>query len=92
MHHPVLGPLLVFVLAVLLAMTALHESHESVGGHPGEFCVALVGILLGLLSLVVRVAVRVQPTMSVPARSPPIPVAVPLTISYSRTTLPPLRL
>ena len=47
-RHSVLEQLLLLLLVLVLAMTAFHESHETIAGHPGEFCVAFVGILLGL--------------------------------------------
>ena len=91
-RHPVLGPLLLLLLVLLLAMTAFHESHETIAGHPGEFCVAFVGFLLGLLSLVVRIAIVTVVPAPIVARGPPEPPRVARVVGRPRPVLISLRL
>lgn len=91
-RHPVVGPLLILLLAVLLAMTVMHETHESIGGDPGEFCVALVGVLLALLTFVVQIvafAHVLAPTLS---RGPPERPLVACSVGRARPDILSLRL
>lgn len=91
-RHPLIGPLLILVSAVLLAMTVLHETHETIGGDPSEFCVALAGLLLALLTFVVltaAVAPVLAPTL---ARGPPDRVHVASSVGRVRPNLVSLRL
>ncbi len=86
------GPLLILLLAVLLAMTVMHETHESIGGDPGEFCVALVGVLLALLTFVVQIvafAHVLAPTLS---RGPPERPLVACSVGRARPDILSLRL
>ena len=66
-----LGPLLIVLLVVLIAITMLHEGHESVAGDIGVLC---VGIALLLITAVVLASAA--PSMrfvaaALPARGPP---------------------
>ena len=49
-RHPVLGPLLIILLVLMIALMMLHEGSESTGLDLGALC---VGIMLALLRLVV---------------------------------------
>ena len=49
-RHPVLGPLLIIVLLLMIALMMLHEGSESTGVDLGALC---VGIMLALLRVVV---------------------------------------
>jgi hydrogenase-4 membrane subunit HyfE len=57
--HPILGPIVLILLVVLLAMVFMHAAHDGHGAavEAGFFCLAIVS-MLG--SVVIRVA-RVQP-------------------------------
>lgn len=50
-RHPVLGPILVVLLVLLLAMTWLHAAHEGWDGaiDLGVVCVVLASIVVGLV-------------------------------------------
>lgn len=66
-----LGPLLVVLLVLLIAITFLHEGHESVAGDIGILC---VGIALVLMTTVVlaSAAPSMRPVAAaLPARGPP---------------------
>lgn len=70
-RHPVLGPLLTVLLVLLIAITMLHEGHESIAGDTGMLC---VGIALLLMTAVVLASAAplmrfVDPAL--PARGPP---------------------
>lgn len=53
-RHPLLGPLVILLLVLLIALTMLHEGHESVTGDVGVLC---VGIALLLMTAVVLASV-----------------------------------
>jgi hypothetical protein len=70
-RHPIVGPLLIVLLAVLIAFTVMHEGNEATGGQIGELC---VGIALTLLAIIAfrPPAVRAHVALSlVPSRAPP---------------------
>ena len=48
-----MGPLVLLLLALLLALIALHETSESVSGELGQLCIGIVLVLLtGVLTIV----------------------------------------
>lgn len=49
-RHPVLGPVLIVVLVLVIALMMFHEGHESTGADVGVLC---VGIMLLLIRAVV---------------------------------------
>lgn len=95
--HPVLGPLVLIVLALLLAAVFLHVAVEGAEAamELGEMCVA-IATSLGLLlmsrlrlsvvpELLLKVDERAPPSTSSPtARGPTARLAAPLTIPLRR--------
>lgn len=74
-RHPILGPLLVLLLVLLLAMTFLHGAHDSheLASDFGGFC---LGMAFVLAMLVVERIARSNPTFTVAVpddRGPPHP-------------------
>lgn len=73
LRHPVVGPLLVLLLALLIAFTILHQTSERVVGHVDLITFAIALVLLAALSALHRcspIAARVV-TASPPMRGPP---------------------
>ena len=82
--HPILGPILLIVLALLLALVFLHAAHE---GHDaatevGAFCLAILTILGPLIIERIR---RTSPAIVVPVRGDRGP---PVSLSRRRVTQP----
>lgn len=74
--HPVLGPLVLIVLAVLLSMVFLHVADDGHGplGELGAACVALTGVLGALLITRVFGVVGLAPGRALGDRGPPVAV------------------
>lgn len=71
LRHPVVGPLLLLLLAVLVVFIALHETSESVAVHVELICVALAIVLLAAVPLVEALHVATRPLGTNPSRGPP---------------------
>jgi len=71
LRHPVVGPLLLILLAVLVVFIALHETSESIAGHVELICVAIAIVLLAAVSLVQVLHVATRPLGTNPSRGPP---------------------
>lgn len=70
-RHPVVGPLLIVLLALMVAFTVMHEGNEATGGQIGELCVGIALILLAVI-VVWPLAVRGRVVAAVPpGRAPP---------------------
>lgn len=95
--HPLLGPLVLIVLALLLAAVFLHVAMEGAEAamELGEVCVAIAAALGLLLMFQLRLAVvpeqlrnvdeRAPPSVGSPtARGPTASLAAPLTIPLRR--------
>ena len=72
-RHPILGPIVLILLVLLLAMVFMHAAHDEHGSavEAGFFCLAIV-TMLG--PVVVGVAVRMGRSAEIPAnryRGPP---------------------
>ena len=82
--HPILGPILLIVLALLLALVFLHAAHEGhdAAAEAGAFCLAILTILG---PLVVERLRRTPPAIVVPARGDRGP---PVSLSRRRVTQP----
>lgn len=78
-RHPVLGPVLIVLLLLVLALVMLHEGHESTGADLGVLC---IGITLLLIAAVLAPPKRLASAL-VPeterGRAPPAKVARRLT-------------
>lgn len=71
LRHPVVGPLLLLLLAVLVVFTALHETSEGIAGHVELICVALAMVLIAALPLAKALRLTIQPRGANPSRAPP---------------------
>lgn len=71
LRHPVLGPLLLLLLAVLVVLTALHEVREGVPGDAAVACVAIAILLMAGTPLTRSRPAATPPTAAHPPRAPP---------------------
>ena len=71
LRHPVVGPLLLLLLAVLVVFIALHETSEGIAGHVELICVALTMVLLAVLPLTEALRLTIRPRGASPSRAPP---------------------
>lgn len=72
LRHPLVGPLLLLLLAVLVVFTALHETSESIFGEAGLVCVAIALVLLAVVPFAGRRPVPARLAATNPSRGPPI--------------------
>lgn len=72
LRHPLVGPLLLLLLAVLVVFIALHETSEGIAGHVGLFCVALALVLLAAVPFAVGLPIAARPAGRQPSRGPPV--------------------
>lgn len=82
--HPIFGPILLIVLALLLAMVFLHAAHDGqdAATEVGAFCLAILTILGPLIIERIR---RTSPAIVVPVRGDRGP---PFSLSRRRVTQP----
>ena len=66
-----LGPLLIVLLVVLIAITMLHEGHESVAGDIGVLCVGIALLLMTAVVLASAAQSMRFVAAALPARGPP---------------------
>jgi hypothetical protein len=71
LRHPVVGPLLVLLLAVLVVFIALHETSEGIAGHVELICVAIAIVLLAAVPFAEALHVAARPLGTNPSRGPP---------------------
>lgn len=71
LRHPVVGPLLLLLFAVLVVFIALHETSEGIAGHVELICVALAMVLIAALPLAEAQRVTIRPRGASPSRAPP---------------------
>ena len=71
LRHPVVGPLLLLLLAVLVVFIALHETSEGIAGHVELICVALAMVLLAVLPLTEALRLTIRLRGASPSRAPP---------------------
>ena len=71
LRHPVIGPLLLLLLAVLVVFIALHETSEGVAGHVELICVALAMVLIAAVPLTEALRLTVRKCGASPSRAPP---------------------
>ena len=72
LRHPLVGPLLLLVLAVLVVFMALHEMSEGLPGDAAVACVAIVLILMSIVPLAVSRPVASRRAAKRPIRAPPV--------------------
>lgn len=90
LRHRWLGPALVLLLAVLLALLVLHSAFEQAPA-PGLFVCAAIALLLFARIPAPPVAERC-PGRRLSQRAPPLPLVKALVLAGSRHSSPPLRL
>lgn len=66
-----LGPLLIIILVLLIAITMLHEGHESVAGDVGVLCVGIALVLMTAVVLASATPLMRFVGAALPARGPP---------------------
>jgi hypothetical protein len=89
-RHRWLGPLVIVVLAVLIAFLAIHEGGEKLFESAGELCVALAAVAFVTLARVL-LPLRVRPARTPQRRGPPR-VALALRAGDLKLSIAPLRL
>lgn len=92
LRHPLVGPLLLLLLAVLVVFIALHETSEGIAGHVELICVALAFVLLAVLPLTGALRLTIRPRGASPSRAPPPASRELRPISISTSSFLPLRL
>jgi hypothetical protein len=90
-RHPLLGPLVILLLMLLVAVTIAHGTHDQIA-EEGLTCVAIAFTLVALVGSLLRRPPLLRAT-SVESRGPPPPLtaAIPLP-GPGRTAFGPLRL
>lgn len=72
LRHPVVGPLLLLLLAVLVVFMALHEMSEGLPGDAAMACVAIALVLMTVIPLTVSRPLTSRPAAKHPPRAPPV--------------------
>lgn len=70
-RHPVLGPVLIILLVLMLAMTMLHEGNESTGADLSVLCIGIMLLLLRELVPRPTTPATVLAPEALVARAPP---------------------
>ena len=86
------GPLVVLLVALLVALTMLHEGHEGLTGDIGVLCVG-ISLLLVTAAALAPVARFTSPVAAaLPARAPPSLIADTSPFGFGTPSSLPLRL
>lgn len=72
LRHPIAGPVLLLLLAVLVVFTAMHQTTETSPGDAALACAALALALLTVVPLTVSRPVPTRPAATRQPRAPPV--------------------
>lgn len=72
LRHPIAGPALLLLLAVLVVFVAMHETTETPPGDAALACAALALVVLTVVPLTVSRPVPTQPAATPQSRAPPL--------------------
>lgn len=92
LRHPVVGPLLLLLLAVLVVFTALHEMSEGLPGDAAMACVAIALVLMTIIPLTGLPPLATRPATQHPSRAPPVSRREPPRAAICAVDFVPLRL
>src|SRR5262245_42983483 len=89
-QHPLLGPVVLLLLALLLVFTALHATHDQM--HSDDLIVCVAFVLLALSSLLRKPPSIFRSIVQLESRGPPNPATPAAVSARLGTPRPPLRL
>lgn len=70
-RHPLIGPVLILLVVVVMALVAIHEGHEALDTDVGALCVGLVFILLAAITTLLRPPAATSRRVVLLSRGPP---------------------
>ena len=86
------GPLVVLLVVLLVALTMLHEGHESLAGEIGVLCVGIALLLVTAAALAPVARFTSLVAASLPSRAPPPLLAEIPSFGFGAQSSLPLRL